>query len=1166
MRILKNAFGILAMLLLLVSPAFSQGNSGDYQEGRIYVRLKPNIIHKTGEIIPAPLVFNTNELPFANKLNEKFKIKSMGRAFRDLASHKLNATTVLEFDRTDLTNELIATLKRDPMVELVERIPQDTRDLVPNDPSLGSQWHLSKINAAGAWDYFSSGSTVVVAIVDDAVERTHPDLSANIWVNTKEIFGNGLDDDGNGYVDDMNGWDLADNDNNPDPPTTEYSHGTHVAGIVGATTNNGVGISSIGYSVKLMCLKASGANPNSISAGYQGILYAANNGANVVNCSWGSTGSSSETLQEIINYANSKGCIVVAAAGNSNNSTKHYPAAYNGVISVASTANTDVKSSFSNYGDWVTVSAPGGDFNGFQILSTVPYGGYEGKVGTSMASPVVAGLVGLMKSLNPGMPNNDLINCLYSSCESILLQNPTFPGQLGAGRINAQAALACVAASLSKPPAALFTAIPTTIVQGASVQFTDKSIYNPTTWLWSFPGGTPNSFNGKTPPAIVYNTAGTYDVTLKVTNGFGENTRTTTNMITVNDPPSCVSVNYPASGTILDFLAPPQGANGFQNGVNANGEKQKAMYFDVSATNLTGLTAIYVRFNHINANNPDKKVYFRVYDGTAETPGALLGVVERTKAQLRQNVQAGQFTMIDLPKNIDLPASKKFFVSVDISELVWTAEVKDSLSIRASVASVPPVSPIWYQSSAGTWIRYGSAQSAWVSAAQYLLIHPFLTSKPAKSIISPVNPVVCQGTLVEFDGTGSVYNDLLKWEMPGANAPTTVENQLKVTPQYNAPGTYKIYLSTRGGCNEVRKDSSILTINAAPVINVTASKNPICLGESATLTATGGTTYTWSPGTGLSGTTGAQVTANPAASTIYTITSTAGSCSSQVPFELLVRARNTNAIIGASETNITSPTSVTFTVVSANGGSTPNYNFLVNNISIQNGSNHIMVRTVSPGDKVKCEFTSSEACVDEKTVVSNEIVMGEGALPVTLISLSGRKVSDGNRLEWVTASEFNSDQFLVERSLDGNGFENIGQVSAAGFSNNITPYQYLDEKPSGGNNYYRLKMIDKDATFRYSNILLLTNGSNGAGSKLYPNPTVSGRQVLMQLEGIERGAVTISISGINGQIIKTYRATSTDGTLQMNIPATGMNSGSYLVICRDSKGNIIETLRWQVAK
>ena len=1164
MRIFKNALGILASLLLFASPAFSQGNSGDYQEGRVYVRLKPNIIQKTGEVIPAPLRFNTNQLPFANKLSDKFKIKRMGRAFTELANHKLNATTVLEFDRADLTNELIATLKKDPMVELVERIPQDRTFLTPNDPSLANQWFLTKINAQGAWNYFSTGSTAVVAVVDDAVERTHPDLNANIWVNPNEIIGNGLDDDGNGYVDDVNGWDMADNDNNPDPPTTDYNHGTHVAGIVSASTNNGVGISSIGYSVKLMCVKASGANPNSISHGYPGIIYAANKGANVINCSWGSS-SSSSTGQEVIDFAVSKGCILVVAAGNNNSSNLFYPAAYNGVVSVAATDINDVKSSFSNFGEWVKISAPGSN-----ILSTVPYGGYANFQGTSMASPLVAGLIGLMKSVNPNMPNNDLVNCLYSTCQSILVQNPSIPGLLGAGRINAEAALACVAATVNRAPIADFAASATTVVESSGITFTDKSYYTPTGWEWSFPGGTPSSFVGKIPPTIVYNTAGVYNVSLKVTNGSGNNTKTVTSMIKVNPKPSCVSINFPvpASWTILDYLAPPLGTNGFQNGVNSGADKQKAMFFDVSAnvSNLTGLTGFFVRFNHINSINPDKKIRFRVYDGTSGVPGAELGVVERTKAQLRANVQASQFTQIDLPKNIDLPASKKFFVSVDISELEWTASVKDSLSIRSNLGGqTVGSSPIWDQKSDGTWKNYGTA-GTWNNPNMSLLIHPFLTSKPAKSVISPKNPVVCQGTLVEFDGTGSVYNDLLKWEMPGANAPAAIENQFKVTPQYTTAGMYKIYLSTRGGCNEVRIDSSVLIISASPVVNILASKNPICLGETATLTASGATSFTWSPATGLSATTGAQVLANPTASTRYTITGTTGNCPTQVPLDLEVRARNTNVVIGASQTNITGATSITFTAVPVNGGSTPNYNFRVNTQSVQNSANNILVRTVSPGDKVICEFTSSEPCVDEKTVTSNEILMVDGTLPVTLISLSGRKVTDGNRLEWVTASEFNSDKFLVEKSLDGTSFENIGQVTAAGISNNISPYHYLDTKPINGNNYYRLKMIDRDATFRYSNIVLLSNGNNIAGSKLYPNPTVLGRQVLLQLEGIARGAVTISISGINGQIIKSFRATSTDGTLQMNIPATGINSGSYLVICLDSKGNIVETLRWQVAQ
>src|SRR5574343_601748 len=112
------------------------------------------------------------------------------------------------------------------------------------------------MNAAGAWNYFSTGSTVKIAIVDDAVERTHPDLSPNLWVNPGEIASNGIDDDGNGYIDDINGYDVGSNDNNPNPPTTSYDHGTHVAGISSARSNNSTGVASIGFSCKLMCVKS----------------------------------------------------------------------------------------------------------------------------------------------------------------------------------------------------------------------------------------------------------------------------------------------------------------------------------------------------------------------------------------------------------------------------------------------------------------------------------------------------------------------------------------------------------------------------------------------------------------------------------------------------------------------------------------------------------------------------------------------------------------------------------------------------------------------------------------------------------------------------------------------------------------------------------------------
>lgn len=1157
---MKHFLGILIGLMGLYCSVSGQNIHPDYVDGQLYVRLKSSINPHTGKEIHPATLFDNNYHPFQKFPDTKYKIKPFGRAFKVNTVSKLNATLLITFDEASLVESLIASLKQDKNVELVERVPVDKRHFTPNDPSLGAQWHLSKINAANAWDYFTTGSNVVIAIVDDAVERFHPDLQANIWINANEIPNNSIDDDNNGFIDDVNGWDFGDNDNTPDPPNFQYSHGTHVAGISSGVTNNNVGIASIGYSCKLMCIKVAAGNPNSFTAGYAGVLYAANTGANIINCSWGSS-SFSATNQDIIQFALSKGCIVVASAGNSNSSTLNYPAAYPGVISVASTDINDVRSGFSTFGEWVKISAPGSS-----ILSTIPFSQYGNLSGTSMASPMVAGLLGLMKSLNPGMPNNDLINCLYSSADNINNQNPGFLGQLGVGRINANAAMACVAKTLNNAPIPDFTANITTVVQGGSVLFSESSIYTPTSWVWSFPGGTPSTFNGRVPPPIVYNTSGKHDVTLTVSNAFGQNTKTRVQYITVNDPPSCVSINFPIPGTwtVLDYLAPPAGSNGFQNGVNAIGDKQKAMFFDVSSTNLIGLTGFYVRFNHINEVNPNKAIRFRIFDGTTGVPGAELGVFSRTKMQIRQNVQAGQFTMIDLPKNIDLPTSKKFFISVDISELSWTIGGRDSLSIRANlIGNTPGKNPIWDQKADGSWKNYGT-DGTWQVTEASLLIHPFLTSKPAKSIISPLNLTVCERTRVDFDATGSVYNDLLKWDFPGATPPTTIENQLLATPIYTNPGNYKIYLSTRGGCNETRIDSTTLIINPSPNVVVSFSKNPICLLETATITASGATTYSWNPSTGLNTTSGSQVLANPANSTNYTVTGTTGNCATTVPFSLEVRERGTSVNITASNTNITGPTLVTFTASAVNGGLNPNYDFRVNEVSVQSGVSSTLQRTVSPGDKIKCVFTSSEPCVIESQVVSNEITMGETTVPVTLIGLKVRRIAEGNQLIWSTASESNSEQFDIEKSKTGQEFEKIGQIAAAGNSNSLLHYTFIDEKSLTGFNYYRLKMIDKDATFRYSNTVVISDGDAQSKAKIYPNPTYQSKNATLIIQGLVTGRVNISILNLTGQQLISLNETLINGTLKLNLSTTQLPSGSYFIVCRDEKGKVIQNLRWQI--
>jgi subtilisin family serine protease len=319
----------------------------------------------------------------------------------------------------------------------------------PNDPSLNLQWGLQKVKAQQAWDISQGDTSVVIGIVDSGVEWTHQDLSANIWNNPNEIPGNNVDDDNNGYVDDIHGWDFAgaqwqniQGDNNPSPMGSNNSHGTHVAGIASAATDNSIGVAGMGFTCKILPVKCSADNDTRapggvgyILTGYQGIAYAAMMGADVVNCSWGGAGGS-QTEQDLINFATQQGTLVCAAAGNDGTSGFFSPAGYQNVIGVAATDQNDTKASYSNYGEVVDVCAPGSS-----IYNTIYPNSYTYQYGTSMASPFVAGLAGLVKSHFPNYTSLQIGEQLRIACDNIDNINPSFAGQLGRGRINSYKAL-----------------------------------------------------------------------------------------------------------------------------------------------------------------------------------------------------------------------------------------------------------------------------------------------------------------------------------------------------------------------------------------------------------------------------------------------------------------------------------------------------------------------------------------------------------------------------------------------------------------------------------------------------------------------------------------------------------------------------------------------------
>jgi subtilisin family serine protease len=287
---------------------------------------------------------------------------------------------------------------------------------VPADPSVGSSWGLSVINAPQGWNAATGTGQTVVAVIDTGVDLSHPDLKANLWTNPGEVAGNGRDDDANGYVDDVNGWDFAGNDNTP---TDERGHGTHVAGIIGAVGNNGVGGSGVAWKTRIMSLKIFDANGRgSTLGGAQAIDYAVRNGAKIINCSWGGSGADA-ALDAAIARAQAAGVIVVTSAGNSgksNDTSADFPAGYartsDNVVAVAATTRSGL-ANWSNYGAAsVALAAPGES-----IVSTARGGGTTTKSGTSMAAPFVSGALAVLWDANPGWTYQQILSKLRASVE-----------------------------------------------------------------------------------------------------------------------------------------------------------------------------------------------------------------------------------------------------------------------------------------------------------------------------------------------------------------------------------------------------------------------------------------------------------------------------------------------------------------------------------------------------------------------------------------------------------------------------------------------------------------------------------------------------------------------------------------------------------------------------
>ncbi len=305
----------------------------------------------------------------------------------------------------------------------------------PDDPFMGSQYYLSTIQAFDAWAIEQGDTNIVIAIIDTGIDLFHPDLTNDIAYNYNDPI-NGEDSDNDGYIDNFYGWDLGENDNYPQ--YNANAHGVHVAGIAGASTDNGTGMAGVGFNSRLLPVKISDSDGRLVRA-YEGIVYAADQGAQIINCSWGGSFSPGQFGQDIVNYAVlNQDAVVVAAAGNSNNQVRIYPASLANSISVAATNSQDLKWEGSSYGNLVDLSAPGAG-----IFSTWTNGSYLSSNGTSMAAPMVAGAAALLRSHFPEYSALQIAAQLKVSTDIIdtLPQNLPYQGLLGTGRLNIYRAL-----------------------------------------------------------------------------------------------------------------------------------------------------------------------------------------------------------------------------------------------------------------------------------------------------------------------------------------------------------------------------------------------------------------------------------------------------------------------------------------------------------------------------------------------------------------------------------------------------------------------------------------------------------------------------------------------------------------------------------------------------
>ncbi|MFN5318511.1 MAG: S8 family serine peptidase [Bacteroidia bacterium] len=775
----------------------------------------------------------------------------------------------LRYTHPDSAKKALDILNGDDNVAYAEFVPRLQRFLTPNDlgpntTSSGGQWYHYKIQSQQAWDVQTASSSVRVAVVDDAIQTQHPELQGAC----------------------LSGYDAAELDFDVEPPTAQHDHGTHVAGLIAALTDNGQGMASLAYGVRILPVKVTfDSNPDAVASGFEGIAWAVTNNADVINCSWGSD-QFSQTGLTVIQDALNANIVVVAAAGNNNNSVLQFPAAYPGVIAVAATAQSDNRASFSTYGEWIDIAAPGS-----QIWSLAPNGGYQIKNGTSFSAPLVSALAALLKSYNQSLSPAEIEACIKESSTNIQFLNPGFENLLGAGRINAFQAVQCVRQSqlsynISLGPILDFPALacaggfqPKIWVKNSGI----SSLQSLTLRL-QLDSEVPffQTYNGLlesgdstliTFPTLAV-APGVHQLSVQL---YGLLNGLQTDAYLPDNQRLRQLTIYAGAGRPLPF------SEDFQSGQWSDNDWLVSNPDDDLSWEIVSVFTP-------QANNRAAVLHYFVNDAMnsrdafVSPPLDLSGVSAATL----------EFDFAYKQRDMGLSDSLILYYSLDCGQTFSKLRYWHGMgSLGLSTAPAFPDNFVPQAASEWCGVLQASAPCAQIDLNELLGNHSVvfkwegvckngnniyvdninitgteIQDAPQASFLADWDLPACVGSAVQFQSTSSGSIGAYSWTFEGGSPSTSNVQHPQVS--FFEAGTYAVQLivSNTWGADTVNGE---VTVIALPSTLISASSDTLCSGNTAVLTATGAETYFWNSGPGMSTTLGSVVEVSPANTATYIV-------------------------------------------------------------------------------------------------------------------------------------------------------------------------------------------------------------------------------------------------------------------------------------------------------